>query len=279
MNDPQPDRGGVTSGTRPSMLSVRHLSRTFTRSAEPVLKDLSLDVAAGQFVSVIGPSGCGKTTLLRIVAGLLAPTEGEVLVEGGPSLGPSTDKGVVFQHFNLFPWRTVLANAAYGLEIQRVPKAERQRRAMEYLRLMGLAGYEKHYPSQISGGMKQRVGIARALAIEPRVLLMDEPFGSLDALNREFLQGELQRLCEARALTVLFVTHSIDEALYLSDRVLVMGSHPGRILNEFDVTLARPRWKYDVRAEPEFADLRARIWTILQGELAASQAREASGPT
>ncbi len=261
-----------------SMLSVRHLSRTFLRSADPVLQDVSLDVRAGQFVSVIGPSGCGKTTLLRIIAGLLSASGGEVFVEGRPSLGPSTDKAVVFQHFNLFPWRTVLDNAAYGLEIQRVPKAERIQRATEYLRLMGLVGYERHYPSQISGGMRQRVGIARALAVEPRVLLMDEPFGALDALNREYLQGELQKLCEARTLTVLFVTHSIDEALYLSDRVLVMGSHPGRILNEFEVTLPRPRWGYDVRAEPQFADLRARIWAILQDELAASQAVVASNP-
>jgi NitT/TauT family transport system ATP-binding protein len=257
---------GVTS-----MLSVRHVERTFAGSATPILHDFSLDVAPGEFVSVIGPSGCGKTTLLRIVGGLLSPTTGEVYVAGSLSLGPSTDKAIVFQHFNLFPWRTVEANAAFGLDIQGVPKAERLRRTAEYLKLMGLTGYENHFPSQLSGGMRQRVGIARALAVEPRILLMDEPFGALDALNREYLQGELQKIAEARTLTVLFVTHSIDEAIYLSDRIVVMGTRPGRIVNEFRVSLPRPRWQYDARARPEFAELRGQIWRILQGELAATE--------
>jgi NitT/TauT family transport system ATP-binding protein len=176
---------------------------------------------------------------------------------------------VVFQHFNLLPWRTALGNTAYGLELQGVNKKERLERATEYLRLVGLAGYENHYPHEISGGMRQRVGIARALAIEPKVLLMDEPFGALDALTREYLQGELQKICDARRLTVLFVTHSIDEAIYLSDRIVVMGTSPGRIIEQFEVRLRRPRWEYNIRAEHEFGELRGAIWSLLQRELAA----------
>ncbi len=261
-----------------SMLSVRNLSRKFSSSAELALQDIAFDIAPGEFVTVIGPSGCGKTTLLRIVAGLLSPTSGEVYVAGRESLGPSTDKAIVFQHFNLFPWRTVLANAAYGLEIQGVPKEVRAKRATEYLRLLGLSGYENYFPGQLSGGMRQRVGIARALAIQPRVLLMDEPFGALDALNREYLQGELEKICEAGSLTVLFITHSIDEAIYLSDRIIVMGTRPGRIVNEFKVSLRRPRWQYDVRLDPEFAELRGRIWGILRREIDTSGGTSSTTP-
>jgi len=261
-----------------SMLSVRNLSRKFSSSAELALQDIAFDIAPGEFVTVIGPSGCGKTTLLRIVAGLLSPTSGEVFVAGQQSIGPSTDKAIVFQHFNLFPWRTVLANAAYGLEIQGVPKDARAKRAAEYLRLLGLAGYENYFPGQLSGGMRQRVGIARALAIQPRVLLMDEPFGALDALNREYLQGELEKICDAGSLTVLFITHSIDEAIYLSDRIIVMGTRPGRIVNEFTVSLRRPRWQYDVRLDPEFAELRGQIWGILRREIDTSAGASSTTP-
>jgi NitT/TauT family transport system ATP-binding protein len=204
---------------------------------------------------------------LRIVAGLLPATSGSVRVNGVESVGPSRDKAVVFQHFNLFPWRTALANAAYGLEIQGVQKAEREARAMEWLGKLGLESYANHYPSQISGGMRQRVGIARALAIEPKLLLMDEPFGALDALTREHLQGELQRIAETTALTILFVTHSIDEAIYLSDRILVMGTHPGRVIREFNVELRRPRYAYNFRAEPRYAEIRGEIWSLLEREL------------
>jgi NitT/TauT family transport system ATP-binding protein len=255
------------------MLTIRGVEKSFGRGALPVLVDFNLQLREGEFVSLIGPSGCGKTTLLRIVAGLLPATAGEVLVDGRPSRGPSVEKAVVFQHFNLFPWRTAIANAAYGLEIQGVPKKQRLERASDYLRLMGLDGFENHYPSEISGGMRQRVGIARALAIEPKVLLMDEPFGALDALTREYLQGELQKICDARKLTVLFVTHSIDEAIYLSDRIIVMGTRPGRTVAEFPVGLRRPRWEYNIRAEPEFAQLRGEIWSLLQKELAKSSER------
>jgi NitT/TauT family transport system ATP-binding protein len=255
------------------VLEIQHVSKTFGRLGQPVLDDFSLTSAEGEFVSLIGPSGCGKTTLLRIVAGLLPATSGSVAVAGVPSVGPSRDKAVVFQHFNLFPWRTTLANAAYGLEIQKVPKAEREERTMRWLRMLGLEKYASHYPGEISGGMRQRVGIARALAIEPKLLLMDEPFGALDALTREHLQGELQRIAEQTSLTILFVTHSIDEAVYLSDRIVVMGTHPGRIIREFGVDLRRPRYDYNFRAEPQYAEIRGEIWSLLEHELSEDEER------
>jgi NitT/TauT family transport system ATP-binding protein len=250
------------------LLEIQHVSKTFGRGGPPVLDDFSLSTREGEFVSLIGPSGCGKTTLLRIVAGLLTASSGTVRVAGAPSVGPSRDKAVVFQHFNLFPWRTALANAAYGLEIQGVGRREREERAMTWLAKLGLEAYAHHYPGEISGGMRQRVGIARALAIEPKLLLMDEPFGALDALTREHLQGELQRIAETTKLTILFVTHSIDEAVYLSDRIIVMGTHPGRIIKEFTVDLRRPRYDYNFRAEPQYAQTRGEIWTLLERELA-----------
>jgi NitT/TauT family transport system ATP-binding protein len=253
------------------MLEITNVSRYFARLDTPVLDNFTLHVGDEEFVTLIGPSGCGKTTLLRITAGLLSPSSGEIRVAGRLSMAPSREKGVVFQHFNLLPWRTALGNIAYGLEIQRMPKSERLQRAREYLALVGLDGFGDHYPAEISGGMKQRVGIARALAIEPKILLMDEPFGALDALTREYLQGELQRICAAKQLTCLFVTHSIDEAIYLSDRIIVMGMRPGRILREFRVKMPRPRWEYDIRAHPDYADLRREIWELLEEQIKKAQ--------
>ena len=253
------------------MLRIEHLQKTFGSQPEPVLQDFQLDVAPGEFVTLIGPSGCGKTTALRIVAGLLGQDSGEVWVDGKESTGPSRDKAIVFQHFNLFPWRTALSNVAYGLEIQKVPKAERLRAASEYLGLVGLESHARHYPGQMSGGQRQRVGIARALAINPKLLLMDEPFGALDALTREHLQGQLARICQEKQLTCLFVTHSIDEALYLSDRIVVMGVRPGRIIAEFPVTLAKPRAEYNFRAEPDYARVRAEIWSLLENQMVRAE--------
>jgi NitT/TauT family transport system ATP-binding protein len=249
------------------VLEITSVSKRFGQGP-PVLVDFTLHATSGEFVSLIGPSGCGKTTLLRIVAGLLDASGGTVVVDGQRSESPSRDKAVVFQHFNLFPWRTALANAAYGLEIQGVPRKDREERAMEWLVKLGLERYAGHYPAEISGGMRQRVGIARALAIEPKLLLMDEPFGALDALTREHLQGELQRIAENTDLTILFVTHSIDEALYLSDRIIVMGTHPGRTIREFKVELKRPRYAYNYRADPRYAEIRGEIWSLLERELA-----------
>lgn len=253
------------------MLEMRHLNKAFSTSAGNVLDDFNLNVKAQEFVSLIGPSGCGKTTALRIVAGLLSASSGEVTIDGTPSVGPSRDKAIVFQHFNLFPWRTAIDNVAYGLEMQGVPKAERTKVAMEYLELVGLAASAKQYPAELSGGMKQRIGIARALAINPKLLLADEPFGALDALTREYLQGQLARICQERKLTTLFVTHSIDEAIYLSDRVVVMGVRPGRIIAEFEITMPRPRGDYNFRAEPEYARIREEIWRLLEQQLVRAE--------
>lgn len=262
----------MSSGGEPiiPMLRVEHVTKTFPKLAHPALDSVSLEVPSGGFTSLIGPSGCGKTTLLRIVAGLTQPTDGNVFIEGSVSEGPSPEKTVVFQHFNLFPWRTTVNNVAYGLELQGVAKKERRERAMHYLELVNLGEFADHYPGELSGGMKQRVGIARALAVEPKVLLMDEPFGALDALTREYLQTELQRICANMSVTVLFVTHSIDEAIYLSDHVVVMGTSPGRIVHELDIELPRPRWEYDVRVTPHFAEIRGQLWTALEKELRVS---------
>lgn len=244
------------------------MDRVFKSFADNlVLDSFDLHVRPGEFVSLIGPSGCGKTTALRIAAGLLQPTGGSVFVDGQQSMKPSRDKSIVFQHFNLFPWRTSISNVSYGLEIQGVPKDERLDRAMELLKLVGLESHANHYPGALSGGQKQRVGIARALAIDPKLMLMDEPFGALDALTREYLQIEFQRICVEQNLTVLFVTHSIDEALFLSDRIMVMGVRPGRVIAEFPITLKRPRGEYNFRAEEEYVTTRAEVWMLLQEQL------------
>jgi ABC-type nitrate/sulfonate/bicarbonate transport system ATPase subunit len=249
------------------VLRIEQLYKSFATSSGMVLEAFDLEAREGEFVTLIGPSGCGKTTALRIVAGLLDASGGQVYVDGRPSEGPSRDKAIVFQHFNLLPWRTALSNVAYGLEIQGVRRDERLRAAREYLALVGLADHADHYPAQLSGGQRQRVGIARALAIHPKLLLMDEPFGALDALTREHLQGQLQRIVQEHDLTVLFVTHSIDEAIYLSDRIVVMGVRPGRVIAEFPVALRKPRADYDFRAEPEYARVRGEIWSLLERQL------------
>jgi NitT/TauT family transport system ATP-binding protein len=250
---------------------MRNVNKAFATSAGKVLDEFNLSVKPGEFVSLIGPSGCGKTTALRIVAGLLNPTSGSVVVNGQDSVGPSRDKAIVFQHFNLFPWRTALDNVAYGLEIHGMKKDQRLKVAQEYLELVGLSASAKQFPAQLSGGMRQRIGIARALAINPKLLLMDEPFGALDALTREYLQGQLARICEERQLTTLFVTHSIDEAIYLSDRVVVMGVQPGRIIEEFRIAMPKPRADYNFRAEPEYARVREEIWKLLETQIVRAE--------
>jgi NitT/TauT family transport system ATP-binding protein len=253
------------------MLEISHLQKYYGASEVPAVDDFSLNVDTGEFVTLIGPSGCGKTTALRIVTGLLDASGGTVLVDGKVSDGPSRDKAIVFQLFNLFPWRSTLSNVAYGLELQGVGKSERLAVAREHLELVGLADRLDHYPSQLSGGQNQRVGLARALAIEPKLLLMDEPFGSLDALTREHLQELVHRICAEKNLTVLFVTHSVDEAIYLSDRIIVMGT-PGRVIGEFSVDLAKPRHTYDWRATPEYTKIRAEIWKLLRSEISTVEA-------
>jgi NitT/TauT family transport system ATP-binding protein len=255
------------------LLEIRGLRKTYPGSSAPALSSLNLDVATGEFVSLIGPSGCGKTTTIRIIAGLLEPSGGTVRIEGRPGLAPSRDKAMVFQLFNLFPWRTARDNVAYGLQVQGMPKPRRRRIAEDYLDLVGLAHRANHYPAQLSGGECQRVGLARALAIEPKLLLMDEPFGSLDALTREHLQAMLQHVCAERKLTVLFVTHSLDEAIFLSDRMIIMGD-AGQVVADKQVGLKRPRDGYDWRATDEYTAIRSDAWRLLQGEFEGARARD-----
>lgn len=253
------------------MLDIEHLQKTYPGSSKPALEDFDLSVAKGEFVSLIGPSGCGKTTALRIIAGLLQPSSGNVLINGITGLASSRDKAMVFQQFNLFPWRTALANVAFGLEVHGMGRKERVSVAAEYLELVGLSQRANHYPSQLSGGQCQRVGLARALAIQPKLMLMDEPFGALDALTREHLQALLQRICAERDLTVLFVTHSIDEAIFLSDRMVVMGV-PGKVIMQHEVNLPRPRSNYDWRSTPEYSKLRTATWQVLKEEIEKAEA-------
>jgi NitT/TauT family transport system ATP-binding protein len=247
------------------MLEVRRLSKIFFEQNDPrkpglvALYNISLAIRKNEFVSLLGPSGCGKTTLIRIIAGLLVADRGEVLVNSQVVNSPGRDRCMVFQQFGLLPWRTVVSNVEFGLEIDGVPREERRACADKYLELVGLKGFENYYPHQISGGMQQRVGIARALSKKPEILLMDEPFGAVDAQTREQLQEELLKIWAQTETTVVFVTHSIDEAIYLSDRVVVMQARPGRIKEEVTVDLPRPRWEGDIKADPRFAQLRAHL--------------------
>jgi NitT/TauT family transport system ATP-binding protein len=205
------------------------------------VQDLTLEVGAGEFVCLLGPSGCGKTTLLNFVAGFDRPTAGRVLVGDREVQGPDPSRICMFQSYALYPWRTVLGNVEYGLEVQGLARGERRAIASDYLRLVGLDGYAGHHPSQLSGGMQQRVALARALAVDPQSLLMDEPFGALDSMTRMRLQEEIGRIAQARAKTILFVTHDVEEAVYLADRIVVMAADPGRIERIVPVPLRRPR--------------------------------------
>ena len=222
-------------------LTLRNVTRTYTEEngSREALENITLEVKPSEFLCIVGPSGCGKTTLLRMIAGLDYPTSGEIILDGTPVEGPSPDRGMVFQEFSLFPWRTVLKNVEFGLKIQ--GKRDVRKTAERYIKLVGLTGFEHSFPFQLSGGMKQRVAIARALATEPAILLMDEPFGSVDAQTRNVLQEELLEIWKRTKKTILFVTHSVDEAVYLADRVVVMSSRPGRVLEIVAIDLERPR--------------------------------------
>lgn len=244
---------------------VDHIQKIYDTTGRPAVANFSLTFEEGEFVALIGPSGCGKTTVLRILAGMLDPTVGTFQTHGKPSLAPSQEKALVFQNFNLFPWRTARDNVAYGLQIQGMTKAHRRNIADDYLSLVGLDKLGHRYPAQLSGGQCQRVGLARALAIEPKLLLMDEPFGAVDALTREHLQVMVQDICMRRGLTVLLVTHSIDEAIFLADRIVVMGV-PGAVIAEYDVDLPKPRGD-DWRSRDEARQLRSKIWGLLSGQI------------
>jgi NitT/TauT family transport system ATP-binding protein len=250
-------------------LLVEGLSRVFpgvrggapTRALEPT----DLAVAENDFITILGPSGCGKSTLLRIVAGLDRPTTGRVLLDGRAVTGPGADRGMVFQSYTLFPWLTVAENIAFGLTERGVPPAERREIVAAYIDKVGLKGFERHYPKQLSGGMQQRTAIARALANEPEILLLDEPFGALDNQTRSLMQELLLGIWERERKTVLFVTHDIEEAIFLASRTIVMTARPGRIKAEVRVDLPHPR-HYRMKTEPEFSALKARLTEEIRAE-------------
>jgi NitT/TauT family transport system ATP-binding protein len=236
-----------------------------------VLRDLSFSVGEGEFVALLGPSGCGKTSLLRVLNGLSRHSEGRILVDGRELAAARSDVATVFQSDSLFPWRTVVGNILLGTELRRVARAPALETAQGLVRLVGLTGFEGHYPHELSGGMRQRVNLARALAVDPAVLLMDEPFASLDAQTREQMQGELLRIWSARRKTVVFVTHQIEEAVYLADRVLLITRRPGRVREQVEVTLARPR-KPEQKRSPAFHRLVDHLAEQLQKEVAGDPA-------
>ena len=248
-------------------LEVRAVSKSFPRpngELLPVVQELSLEVANLEFLALVGPSGCGKSTLLRIIDGLIPCDRGAIFLNGREVTGtPGQGRGMVFQTFDLLPWRTALGNVEFGLEIQGVPRAERRELGRRYIQLVGLSGFEDAYPHQLSGGMQQRIGIARAFAIRPEVLLMDEPFGALDVQTRDILQDELLHIWEQEQKTVLFVTHGIEEAIYLADRIIVFGPRPTQVVREIRVPFGRPRYEA-LKTEPAFLALRREIWEILK---------------
>jgi NitT/TauT family transport system ATP-binding protein len=230
-----------------------------------VFRNIAFEAGDHEIVAVVGPSGCGKTTLLRCIDGLIAVDAGEILVDSERVTRPIAGMAMVFQHFGLFPWKTVYDNVAYGLRMAGVERAEIARRVPHFINLVGLKGFEKAFPYQMSGGMQQRCGLARALAVEPRVLLMDEPFAAVDAQTREILQFELLRIWEQRPTTMLFVTHSIEEAVLMGDRVIVLKGRPSSIHETITIDLPRPRTRETLRA-PRFAELRERVWGTLMSE-------------
>lgn len=249
-------------------LRINHLYKRYWREKLQreviALSDVSVSVEDGEFVAIVGPSGCGKTSLLNIVAGLLPYEEGRVEIDGKLVKGPGTDRAVVFQHASLLPWRTVAGNVKYGMEMQRrFDKATMQERVDRFVKMVGLNGFEKHYPSELSGGMQQRVNLARALAADPKVLLMDEPFAALDAQTREFMQSELLKIWSEARKTVVFITHQIDEAVYLADRVVVMSARPGRIKDVFPIPFGRPR-TLAIKREPQFLEITDAIWQLVE---------------
>jgi ABC-type nitrate/sulfonate/bicarbonate transport system ATPase subunit len=258
-----------------SILTVRGVSKSF-QSAQGAGETLALQatdltVAENDFITILGPSGCGKSTLLRIVAGLETQTTGDVLLDGKAIHGPGADRGMVFQSYTLFPWLTVLENVGFGLSERKVPAAQIAEISHDFIGKVGLRGFENHYPKQLSGGMQQRTALARALANDPRILLMDEPFGALDHQTRELMQELLLGIWEAQRKTVLFVTHDIDEAVFMGTRTVVMSARPGRIKLDRTVDFAHPR-HYSVKTTPAFASLKAELMEQVRAEVIASSA-------
>jgi len=248
-------------------VEVRNVCKNFRSDTRDVdaLRDVSFEVETGSFLVIIGPSGCGKSSLLRIVGGLIPATRGEVLIDGHVVSGPGPDRSIVFQNFRLLPWRKVIANVELGLEINGTSKGQREELAKRYIELVGLAGFENYYPVELSGGMQQRVGLARALVVNPEILLMDEPFGSVDAQTREQLQTELLKLWTKTGKTIIFITHDIDEAIYLGDKIIVMSARPGMVQDTVTVDLPKPRWerKTEIIESSVFIALKKNLWRAL----------------
>ncbi|WP_431299094.1 ABC transporter ATP-binding protein [Tabrizicola sp. BL-A-41-H6] len=247
----------VVETTRRGEVTVRDLSKSFTLNGQRlnVLRDLQLDVRGGEALAIVGPSGCGKTTLLRVLAGLEAPDKGEVLIDGYPVQGLGTERAIIFQEPRLLPWLTVLGNVSFGLTVRGLSPAEAETRAHYYIRLVGLSDFESAYPRQLSGGMAQRVGIARALTVQPEILLLDEPLGALDAMTKLTMQEELSRIWREEKVTMILVTHDLEEAIFLADRVLVLPKGKGAVPRVIEVNLHRPR----DRSDPSFVDMRRHL--------------------
>jgi NitT/TauT family transport system ATP-binding protein len=260
-----PETGADRGGTR---IEIENLSMQF--GALRVFENINFEIGKRECVAIVGPSGCGKTTMLRVIDGLLRPAGGEVRIDGKAVTKPPEGVAVVFQHFGLFPWKTVYDNVAYGMRMAGAPKQKIQEQVPKMIELVGLKGFEKAYPYQLSGGMQQRTGLARALAVEPDVLLMDEPFASIDAQTRELLQFELLRIWESRPTSMVFVTHSIDEAVLMGDRVVVLQGRPSSIAEVIEVGLPRPRTR-ETLATPRFAQVREHVWSELMQEAAQAE--------
>lgn len=257
------------------LISVTGLSVSYdvARTGKKLIaiENVDLDVFEGEFITVLGPSGCGKTTFMNVIAGLVAPSTGSVLVDGTEVDGPGPDRAVVFQDYALLPWRTVFDNVKFGLEMQKgLRTADWRERVQEAIDMVGLKGFESSYPRELSGGMQQRVGLARAFVAEPRILLMDEPLGAVDALTREVMRDEIEKLIEKTGKTVLFITHSIEEAILLGDRIVVFKSHPGAIKEIITTGIERPRSERSVQHDPRFLELRDHLWEALEGEATAA---------
>jgi NitT/TauT family transport system ATP-binding protein len=258
-----------------SVLEIRSVSRTFP-GGTVALQATDLSVQENDFITILGPSGCGKSTLLRMVAGLDTPTTGTIALDGQPVAGPGADRGMVFQSYTLFPWLTVLKNVCFGLREKGLPPAQQEEIARKFIAQVGLTGFEEHFPKQLSGGMQQRTALARALANGPRILLMDEPFGALDHQTRELMQELLQGIWEAERKTVLFVTHDIDEAIFMGNRAVVMSARPGRIKCDLPVGLPHPR-HYAMKTAPAFAELKARLTEEIRVEVRRAAGLDSTG--
>lgn len=260
-----------------SFFQARNVSVEFlnpvTGEALKALDNVSVEIKDGEFFTICGPSGCGKSTFLLVVEGLVKPSTGEILIEGRKVVEPGSDRAMVFQESSLLPWRSLKGNVELGLEARRLPKMKRDEISQKYLDLVGLSGFERYHSYQVSGGMKQRAGLARALAVEPKILLMDEPFASVDAQTKEFLQSDLLKIWSATKKTIIYVTHSLDEAIYLSDRVAIMSSRPGRFVEILEIDIPRPRAP-EIMNTNRFIEYRQRAWEILKAEVVMAREQE-----